>query len=253
MFSSADAYERFVGRYGASLARALLEAAGVGPSDSVLDVGCGTGALTATLADVVDAGNVAAVEPSGSFAATCAQRVPDADVRVGSAEALPDFGRHFDVVLSQLVVNFMADADAGVRAMRGATRSGGTVASCVWDYAEGMTLLRLFWDAALELDPQAPDEATTMPHCTPDALRRLWERCGLRDVQTDALHATADYVDFDDLWTPILGGVGPAGAFCASLPPDRQKALKDGLWSRLGSPSGRFTLRARAWFVRGIA
>ncbi len=253
MFTSADAYDRFVGRYGATLAQAQIEAAGVGPTDTVLDVGAGTGALTATLADMVGAHRVAAVEPSESFATACAERVPGADVRVGSAETLPDFGRPFDVVLSQLVVNFMTDAVAGVRAMRAVTRAGGTVASCVWDYAGEMTLLRAFWDAALELDPQAPDEARTMSYCTRSELSGLWRAAGCSEVRTDALYATADYLDFDDLWAPIPAGIGPAGAFCATLAPDQRETLRAAVWRRLGSPQGPFTLRARAWFVRGTA
>ena len=130
MFDSADAYERFIGRYGPALAEAHVAAAGVERGQFALDVGAGTGALTAVLADVLGAPNVAAVDPSEAFVAACAARVPGADIRVGSAEALPPFGRRFDVVLSQLVVNFVTDAEAGVRAMRAAAAPGGTVASC---------------------------------------------------------------------------------------------------------------------------
>lgn len=252
MFSSTDAYGRHVGRYGRSLSLAHVAAAGVRPSDHVLDVGCGPGALTSVLAEIAGADHVAAVDPSASFVEECRRRVPGADVRLGTGEELPDFGRSFDVVLSQLVVNFMADAEAGVRAMRAAAREGATVASCVWDYGGRMLMLRAFWDAALEVDPEAPDERA-MPHCSPEALADLWQRCGLTDVETGELVAHADYEDFDDFWAPFPMGLGPSGAYCVSLDDGRREALREACYRRLGAPGGSFALSARAWFVRGRA
>jgi SAM-dependent methyltransferase len=251
MFSSAEAYDRHVGRYGPALSRAHIAAADVKLGDVVLDVGCGPGALTSALAALVGADQVAAVDPSQAFVETCRARVPGADVRVGSAEDLPELGRSFDVAMSQLVLNFMQDAEAGVSAMRDATRAGGTVTSSVWDYAGEMTLLRAFWDAARELDPDAPDEGLTMRYCSPGELEELWRTVGLEGVSSSALVVEADYADFDDLWAPFPTGLGPSGAYCASLDPDRQQALRDAYHRRLGSPSGAFTLTARAWFVRG--
>ena len=253
MFASAEAYDRHVGRYGPALSRTHIAAADVKLDDVVLDVGCGPGPLVSALAALVTAERVAAVDPSPDFVEACRARVPGADVRVGAAEELPDFGHPFDVVTSQLVVNFMTDAETGVKAMRSAARAGGTVTSCVWDYAEGMTLLRAFWDAALELDPDAPDEGKTMRYCSPSELHDLWEGAGLTDVATRELVVEADYADFDDLWSPFPTGLAPSGAYCASLAPDRQQALRDAYFRRLGSPSGAFTLSARAWFVRGTA
>lgn len=253
MFSSADAYDRFIGRYGGSLSQAHIAAAEVAEDDSVLDVGCGTGTLTAALADWVGATRVAAVDPSPDLVEACRARVPEADVRIGTAEELPDFGPQFDVVLSQLVVNFMTDARAGVRAMRASSRTGGVVSACVWDYADGMTMLRAYWDAAIELDPAAPDEGRTMAHCSAESLAELWTEAGLEDVETRELSATAEYDDFEDLWAPFPMGVGPAGAYCASLTTEQRHTLRKEFHRRLGAPTGAFELRARAWFVRGRA
>lgn len=253
MFSQVDAYGRHVGRYGAALAAAHITAADITPGQTALDVGCGPGALTEALAALLGPEHVAAVDPSPAFAAACAERVRGADVRVGSAEALPDFDRRFDAVLSQLVVNFMTDARAGVTAMRAASRPGGTVASCVWDYAGEMALLRAFWDAALELDAGCPDEGRTMRYCTPDELAGLWRSAGLSDVETAELRVGAQYADFDDLWSPFPTGLGPSGAYCAGLSAEGQARLRNALYERLGSPAGSFALEARAWFVRGTA
>jgi SAM-dependent methyltransferase len=244
-----EVYARFVGRYGPALSAAHADAAGMEQGDTALDVGCGPGVLLAELARRLGVENVAGVDPSQPFTEAARVAVPRADVRLAAAEQLPFADDEFDVVLSQLVVNFMADPDAGVAEMRRVARR--TVTSCVWDYAGEMTMLRAFWDAALELDPDAPDEGRTMRNCSPEELEALWRHAGLRDVETGALDVAAAYDDFEDYWTPFLARLGPAGAYCASLGDEERAALRDACFRRLGSPPGPFRLSARAWFVRG--
>jgi len=249
----ADAYHRFVGRYTSVLADAMLEAAGVRSGMRVLDVGCGTGALAGQAARLVGARNVAAVDPSESFVEGCRARVPGADVRVAAAESLPFEDGAFDAVLAQLVVPFMGDAPRGVAEMTRVARPGGVVAASVWDYAGGMRLLRAFWDAAADVDPEsaARDEGRLLRYANADELGALWSEAAVDDVVVTALEVEASYDDFDDLWTPFLAGIGPAGAYTASLEPDEQEALRDQLRAQLGNPSGPFTLNATAWCVRG--
>jgi SAM-dependent methyltransferase len=248
---SAEIYNRHVGRYGPALSAAHAAAARVTPGERVLDVGCGPGPLTKVLAGIVGASNTAAVDPSETFVAACRQRVPGADVRLASAEALPHADASFDVVLSQLVANFLRDPEQGLREMRRVTRPGGRISAVVWDYGGEMTLLRAFWDAALELDPNAPDEARTMPFCREGELAQLFAIVGLADIAHGALTVAADYADFDDLWSPFPHGVGPAGAYCVSLTPDAQETFRNACFRRLGSPDGPFTLSARAWYAVG--
>lgn len=251
--TSAEAYDRHIGRYGPELAAAFMAAAGLQRGQEVLDVGCGPGALTAALAGLLGAERVAAVDPSESFASACATRVPGARVRVAAAEALPFADHSFDAALSQLVVNFMDDAAAGVREMRRVTRPGGTVAAAVWDYADGMTLLRRFWDAAAAIDPAAADvdEGRVMPYSRPDELQALWEAAGLAEVRTVPLTAGAEYGGFDDLWQPLESGAGPSGAYVAGLPVGDRARLRDELRRRLEVGDGPFRLTARAWCVLG--
>ena len=249
----AEAYDRYIGRYGAELARALAAAAGVRPGQRALDVGCGPGALAGELAALLGADRVAAVDPSEPFAEACRRRSPGVRVELAPAEALPFGDGEFDHALSQLVVNFMTDPVAGVREMRRVTRAGGTVAAAVWDYAGEMTLLRRFWDAAAALDPAAAelDEGRCMPYCTPDELAGLWSAAGLAEPRVVAAVVEAGYDDFEDLWQPLELGVGPAGAYVASLPAERRAALKAELRRRLGAGAEPFRLSARAWVATG--
>ena len=248
-----DAYERYMGLWSRPLARERVAAVGVERGDRVLDVGCGTGALSAELAATVGAGNVAAIDPSEPFVAACVAAMPEADVRVGDAESLPFRAATFDAVLSQLVVNFMADAGAGVAEMRRVARPGGTVAACTWDLRDGMTMLRVFWDAAVAVDPDAPHEGRVMPLCTPDELDRLWRDVGLADVRTSELVVERVFPTFDDFWQPFMLGVGPAGSYCVSLDEPRRAALRAECFRLLGSPTGEIPMTARAWFVCGSA
>ena len=239
-----------MGRYSRELAPRLIAFAEIEPGTRALDVGCGSGVLTAALAERLGAANVAAADPSESLLAACAERVPGADVRQAPAEQLPWPADSFDAVLSQLVLNFVQDADVAVEEMRRAVEPGGTVASCTWDYAGGMRMLRTFWETALELDPQAPAEHA-MRYSTEEELAALWEHRGLDDVETAPLDAQVGYEDYDDFWEGFMLGVGPAGTYCVSLDPERREALREGCFRRLGSPAGPFALSARAFAVRG--
>jgi SAM-dependent methyltransferase len=248
----AEAYDRHIGRYGRELARALMAAAGVRPGDRALDVGCGPGALTAELVAVLGARNVAAVDPSASFAEACRERLPGVAVHVGRAEALPFADAAFDHALAQLVVNFMGDARAGVGELRRVTRPGGRVSAAVWDYAGEMTILRRFWDAAVALDPAAaPLDEGRMPFCTPAALTELWSAAGLRGAAVSAAVVSAGYDGFEDLWQPLELGVAPSGAYVAALPADGRAALKQELRRRIDAGDAPFRLTARAWIVTG--
>jgi SAM-dependent methyltransferase len=253
--ASADAYDRHVGRYSEQLASALIAFAGVGRGMRALDVGCGPGALTAALARRLGTASVCAADPSEPFAQACRARLPGVEVVVAAAEALPFADGAFDRALSQLVVNFMRDAEAGVREMARVTRPGGVVAACVWDYPGEMTLLRAFWDAAGDVDPAralAADEGVVMRWCAEGELAELWRAAGLSDVRSGPLVVSARYTDFEDLWSPFPTGVAPSGAFCASLDADRRAELHDAYHRHLGVGDGAFELTARAWAVAGV-
>jgi SAM-dependent methyltransferase len=252
--ASAGAYDRFVGRYGRELATGLIDFSGVEPGMRTLDVGCGPGALAALLVERVGAASVSAADPSAPFVDACRVRLPGVDVVEAGAEDLPFPDDAFDAALSQLVVNFMRDGEAGVREMARVTRPGGVVTSCVWDYGGEMTLLRTFWDAAREVAPDradAADEGVVMLWCAEGELAELWRSAGLASVRFGSLVASAKYADFEDLWSPLPTGVGPAGAFCKSLEDDDRAALRDVFRRRLGVGDGPFELTARAWAVVG--
>ena len=239
---TADAYLRFMGRYSEPLAARFADLPGLRPGQRVLDVGCGPGALTAEL--VSRAAAVSAVEPSAPFAAAIRARLPGVDVRQGAAEQLPFADDAFDAALAQLVVHFMADPVLGLHEMARVTRPGGVVCACVWDHAGGRGPLAGFWSAVRELDPAADDESDLAGVREGD-LARLFTQAGFGGTQVTTLTVQVRHVSFEQWWEPFTLGVGPAGVYVASLPPDHRSALRD--QCRHQMPVGPIEIRASAW------
>ena len=246
-------YDRHVGRYGHELAKGLVGFADICAADRVLDVGCGTGQLTAKLADLVGADNVAAIDPGAAVVEVCRDRVPGADIRIASAGDLPFDDGSFDASLAQLVINLTADPPRSVREMARVTRPGGVVAACFWDDQE-MPLLRSYWDAASETAPRAlteVDERARVGLADPGLLIEWWEQAKLAAVEVGDFRVSATYEDFDDLWAPFAAGVGHSGSLFVGLDPEQQGALRADAHRRLDSPMGRFELTALVRAVRG--
>ena len=134
-----------------------------------------------------------------------------------------------------LVLNFVPDAAAALQQMIRVTRPGGVVAAAVWDYGDGMQMLRTFWDAAVALDPDAaPRDERHMPLCTRGALAELWRTHGLRDVDEQPLTIDMAFASFDDYWQPFLCGQGPAGVYVSSLSESARHALESKLRAECG-------------------
>lgn len=241
-----DAYDSFMGRYSAPLSAQFADLAKVRNVGRALDVGCGSGTLTSELVARLGTEQVSACDPSSSMIEACGRRNPGVEVKIARAEALPYDDDGFDHALAQLVLHFVSDPRLAASEMSRVVRPGGTVAACTWEFHEGMEMLRAFWDAALSVDPGAPDEARTLPFGRLGEIADLFVGAGLTAVEEASLRISSTYSGFDELWAGFLGGVGPAGIYCVKLPEVDQKRLRKELFARLGSPKGPFTLGALA-------
>ncbi len=244
---AAEAYDRFMGRYSEPLAPLFADFAGV--EGRVLDVGCGPGALTAELVARLGEDAVSAVDPSQPFVEAVRERHPGVSVEQGSAEELPFAAQQFDVALAQLVVHFMNDPIVGLGEMARVTRDGGVVAASVWDHGGGQGPLSLYWGAVRELQPGVEGEST-LAGATEGDLSRLFRAAGLRDIVETDLWVSVEHPTFEDWWEPYMLGVGPAGAYVASLDNEGRARLRNLCEDRL--PEAPFQIRARAWAARGL-
>jgi ubiquinone/menaquinone biosynthesis C-methylase UbiE len=172
-------------------------------------------------------------------------------VRAGRAEAIPFGDDRFDIALAQLVLHFVSDPTVTGVELRRVVRPGGIIGACVWDFEVGMQMLRLFWDAALEADPAAPDEARTMRFGRDGEIAEWLGDVGLEEVTETTLAVTSTYTGFDEVWSGFLAGIGPAGSYCVSLSADQQEAVRQGMFDRLGAPDGALTLTATARSAHG--
>ena len=232
-----DAYDDFMGRYATRLAPLFAEFAGVSSGMRALDVGAGTGALTAEL--LRRGASVVAADPSPEFVAVLRERFPDLEIHESAAEALPFEAGEFEAALAQLVVAFMSDAPAAIAEM---ARVAGRVAVCMWGVAE----VDMF--AAIDAAAAATGTARLgepRRYRTPQEIHDLLAPHGA--VETAELDVTAGYEDFDEFWQAMDRGVGPAGQWVASLDADEREPARDELFRQLGSPGGSFELNARAF------
>lgn len=256
VWASGVAYEPFIGRWSRLVAREFLTWLAVDPDMLWLDVGCGTGAITEAVLTTAAAAHVFAVDASPAYTAHARARTSDprAAFAVADARALPFASSCAHAAVSGLVLNFVPSPELAAAEMVRVTCPGGTVAAYVWDYAEGMTMLRRFWDAAVTLHPSAAamDEGRRFPLCQPAALEALWRASGVDAIAGCAIEVATPFRDFDDYWAPFLSGQGPAPSYVASLAEPERERLREYLRSTLpAAPNGAITLTARAWAVRG--
>jgi SAM-dependent methyltransferase len=251
-----NAYEQYVGRWSRRVATQFLSWLGVPAGRRWLDIGCGTGALCVSILDQCAPSSLTGVDPSEGFLERAREQLAGRVVfHRGDAENIPLGDASVDVTVSGLVLNFVPVKRAALAEMTRVTVGGGTVGAYVWDYAEKMELMRLFWDAAVELDANAAtlDEGTRFPICRPEALAELFAAAGLREIEVTAIDIPTLFSDFEDYWRPFLGGQGPAGAYAMSLDETARAHLRDRIQARIPvRRDGSISLTARAWGVRAM-
>jgi trans-aconitate methyltransferase len=257
-WSGGDAYEVFIGRWSRPVADEFLRWLAVPAGSRWLDVGCGTGALTAQILLLTEPAQITAVDPSLPFLEHARAHVNDARVTflIGDAQQLAQPDHAGDAVVSALALNFVPDAGRAAAEFARVTAPGGVAAAYVWDYAEGMGMLRHFWDSATAVDPAAADldEGRRFPLCRPEPLTELFNGAGLRGVTVQAIDVPTVFADFEDFWQPFLGGQGPAPGYVASLTDAHRDELREALRASLPiDADGSIRLTARAWAVQARA
>ena len=254
-WSAGGAYASFVGRWSRLIAAEFVPWLGVPDGETWFDIGCGTGELTKAILNLAQPAKVLSLDPSSGYLEQARATVADRRVEFlrGNDQDVSSLGVTAGAAVFGLVLNFVPDTIGALSVAAAATKSGGVIGAYVWDYAEGMAMLRAFWDAAVEESANArpKDEGVRFPICRQEALRSAFESAELADVATRPIEVTDCYADFDEYWTPFLSGEAPAPGYLASLPSGRQARIKELVRQRLPvAADGSITLTCRAWAAR---
>jgi SAM-dependent methyltransferase len=250
-WAAGDRYEPYVGRWSRRVASRFIEFLAGPHRGEWLDVGCGTGALSETALDEGGSDAVTGIDPSAGFVGFARERLAGraASFDVGDAQDLPYAPAFFDVVVSGLVLNFVPDADRALREQHRVVKPGGIVAAYVWDYPR-MEMMARFWEAALAVDPgEVPDEAERFAGWTDEGLAMRFHEAGFANIGTTSIEVATVFADFDDLWSPFLGGQGAAPSYLASLDGSRREAIREVMRAGVAI-DGPIELTARAWAVK---
>jgi SAM-dependent methyltransferase len=244
-----------MGRWSSAVAERFLAWLAPEPGWRWVDVGCGTGALAGQILGRASPAEVVGIDPAPAFVEAAAARLGNDTARflVADAGSIPLGGEEFDAAVSGLVLNFVPDPERAVAEMRRTVHPGGLVAAYVWDYADGMEFLREFWDAAQGLDPGAVQlhEGRRFPITGRNGVADVFAVSKLEAIEVTAITIRTPFADFEDFWSPLLGGQGPAASYVASLPDESRDRLRDELERRLPREAdGSIALSARAWATR---
>jgi len=254
MFTQAEAYERFMGRWSQMLAERFLAFVDLAGAARVLDVGSGTGSLARAIVGSSPLVEVVGIDPSPAFVDYARARISQrAHFEVGDAQQLPFDDSSFDACYALLVLNFIPDQRAALAEMCRVVRPGGTIAAAVWDHAQGMNMLRIFWEVADAVDKDKHLIEEPHPLLDRDGLSALWEEAALGEIVSAPLDFDMRFLSFADYWEPFGFTQGPAGAYLRSVSARVRDEIERELRSKLlaGKPDSPFTLSARAWAIRG--
>ncbi len=250
-------YELQMGRWSQRLASPFIDFAGVGSGERVLDMGCGTGSLTAEIARRDRDGSVFGLDFSQAYVEFAARNnVGHHRFLVGDGAALPFPDGVFDRSLSQLVLHFVPEPAVAISELRRVTRPGGVVAATVWDAGGGVMVNRLFCDTAAAVAPGGEvfrHRIFARPLTQPGQLARVWREAGFVGVGESTVTIRMDFESFDDYWAPYVGGDGPYAAFVSTLDDAVRATLSEAVRRAFlsGMADGPRSFTASAWAVRG--
>jgi SAM-dependent methyltransferase len=233
------------------------------PGERVVDIGCGAGDTTLTLADKVQAhGFVFGVDVSRPLLQRAAARAaitPEYPVRFVEADAAlhPFEPASYDALFSRFGVMFFTDPAAAFGNLRRALRSGGRLVFCCWrDRRENpwATIpVKATREHLSELPPPpGPEEPGPFSFADTSRVRRILDAAGFVDLALDPFDPSLAYGDEARDAADILTQLGPAASVLQDHPEALRAAVADTLARMLEpyrQPSG-IRLPAATWIVR---
>lgn len=247
-----------MGRFSRLLAPKFLDLAELEDSGTILDAGCGTGALSAEILRRTKTANIVGIDISQAYVEFAAREISNARVsfNTGDLNALEMPDETFDHVVSQLVLDFVPNADVAFSEILRVLKSGGRLTAAVWDARGGLVFNRFFLDTAAMLDTKASElrkKNFTRPLRRPGSLEKAFTSAGFVGVETAEIHIRTEFTSFEDYWSPFDGTDGPIPSYLSKRPAKLKEQIKDAVRNAYldGETDGRRSYVATAWFATG--
>jgi ubiquinone/menaquinone biosynthesis C-methylase UbiE len=237
--AGAQAYDRFMGRWSRLWVPALLDAAGVGPGQRVLDLASGTGEAAAQAADrVTRTGRVIGVDISLPMLRRAAARLAGQPVLLaamdGTGLACPD--RTFDSVICQLGLMLIPDPERATAECARVLHDGGRLSAVIWSSRERVLHIGILCEILGRLLPARREEIErSFSLGEPHRFRGLLERAGFREIQVTRERRTLVMESFEDYWEPVVAGGGRLGQLYAGLSDESRRAVREEVHDRMNS------------------
>lgn len=251
-FDDGLGYEQYMGTWSQLVGAVFLDWLAAAPGLHWLDIGCGSGAFTASVIERCAPAFVDGVDPSEAQLASARTRLAGraAAFRQADAMALPLAADVADVAVMPLVIFFLPDPAQGVAEMARVVRPGGIAAAYAWDMDGGgfpyQTLHDEMRAAGIPVPMPPSPEASRL-----DVLRELWVGAGMDDVETRAITVQRTYAGFDDYWATVLRGPS-VGAQLRGLSANDVSVMQARMRAVLSTAAdGRLICHARAHAVKG--
>lgn len=218
MFTDGEAYERLMGRWSKLVGDQFIQWLAPAPNLDWLDVGCGNGAFSEEVANKAKPKSIVGLDPSPAQIEFAKSRtgLNAAKFQIGDAHALPFADASFDVSVMALVIAFLQDPAKALAEQMRVTKSGGQIATYMWDLPAGVPVSPIY-KALAKLGHPAP--LPPNPGIAKiEALQNLWQNAGLTAVASKVFNITVTFENFDDFWQTNSIPIGPQGKFIEALP-----------------------------------